>query len=72
VQPRCYGVSRDGKELLRAYQIGGHSESGQSAGWKLFRLDDVSNLSVTDDSFQGPRPPYNTNDKAMATIYCCL
>ena len=72
MEPHCYGVSRDRKELLRAYQIGGHSKSGQSEGWKLFRLDDVIDLSVTDDSFQGPCPLYNPNDKAMATVYCCL
>jgi hypothetical protein len=72
VEPHCYGVSRDGKELLRGYQISGHSESGQSEGWKLFRLDGMSDLSVTDDSFEGPHPLYNLNDKAMATVYCCL
>jgi hypothetical protein len=72
VEPHCYGVSRDGKELLRGYQISGHSECGQSEGWKLFRLNDVSDLGVTNDSLKGPRTLYNPNDKAMAAVYCCL
>ena len=71
-EPHCHGVSKDGNELLRAYQVGGHSESGQTEGWKLFRLDELSSLSITDQSFAGPRPDYNPNDKAMASIYCNL
>ncbi len=71
-EPHCYGTSRDGNELLRAYQIGGHSESGNPIGWKLFRLDELSSLSIREDSFSGPRPQYNPNDPAMASIYCRL
>ena len=69
VEPHCYGVSKDGNELLRAYQTGGHSESSKPVGWKLFRLDELSELSTTEDSFTSPRPQYNPNDKAMSSIY---
>lgn len=71
-EPHCYGVSKDEKELLRAYQIGGYSESGQSQGWKLFRVEELSSISITDESFPGARPLYNRSDKAMVTVYCCL
>jgi hypothetical protein len=71
-EPHCYGASKEGNELLRAYQTGGYSESGNPVGWKLLRLDEFSNLSITGDSFAGPRPQYNPNDPAMASIYCCL
>ena len=71
-EPHCYGVSKDGNELLRAYQTGGYSESGNPVGWKLLRLVELSNLSIMEDSFAGPRPQYNPKDKAMASIYCCL
>jgi len=72
VEPHYYSESRDRNELLRAYQIGGHSESGQPQGWKLFRINELSSLSITEKTFPGPRPQYNPNDKAMATVYCCL
>ena len=72
VEPHCYGVSKNDKELLRAYQTGGYSESGNPVGWKLFSVEKISNLDVSSDTFEGPRFQYNPNDKAMATIYCCL
>jgi hypothetical protein len=66
VEPFCYGVSHAGYELLRAYQIEGHSESGSSSGWKLFRVDEMSELSVAEDV----RASFNPNDPAMEIIYC--
>ena len=71
-EPHCYGVSKDGNELLRAYQISGHSESKNPMHWKLFRLDKLSDLSTTEDAFPSPRPDYNPNDPAMASIYSRL
>ena len=71
VEPFCYGVHRDtGNEVLRSYQVGGHSESGEPVGWKLFRVAEISNLVVTDKHFTGVRDYYNPNDSAMKTIYC--
>lgn len=66
----CYGISTAGNELLRAYQIGGYSQSGKSVGWKLFRVSNISNLKVIDKSFENIRPGYNPRDSAMTTIYC--
>lgn len=71
-EPHCYGVSHENYELLRVYQIGGHSQSGQPVGWKLLRLDQLSHLSLTNTTFTVPRPDYNPEDKAMASIHCQL
>ena len=71
-EPHCHGVSKDGNDLLRAFQVGGHSESGNPVGWKLLRLDELSGLQITSQTFSGPRPLYNPADKAMARVYCCL
>jgi predicted DNA-binding transcriptional regulator YafY len=70
VEPFCYGVSTTGNEVLRAYQTGGYSESGNPIGWKLFRVSEISNLTLTDEHFDGVRPGYNPDDSAMTTIYC--
>lgn len=32
LEPYCYGLSKKGKELLKAYQISGYSSSGKSEG----------------------------------------
>jgi predicted DNA-binding transcriptional regulator YafY len=70
VEPFCHGISTVGNDVLRCWQIGGYSESGKPQGWKLFRMDAISNLTITDEAFEGRRPRYNPNDSAMTTIYC--
>lgn len=69
-EPFCYGVSKNGHELLRAYQLEGHSESGNPSGWKLFRVAKIQQLEITDNHFEGTRPEYNPYDKTMKIIYC--
>lgn len=71
-EPYCYGFSAAGKELLRAYQVAGYSESGNPQGWKLFHVEKMMNLHVSDISFAGTRPEYNPQDPAMEVVYCSL
>ncbi len=70
VEPFCHGISTVGNDVLRGWQIGGYSESGEPQGWKLFQVDTISHLTITDEVFEGRRPGYNPNDSAMLTIYC--
>lgn len=72
VEPHCHGCSKDDNDLLRGYQIGGYSSSGEPVGWKMFRLDRLSGLVVTETTFHGARPEYDPHDNRMATVYCCL
>ena len=65
VEPHCLGVGSDGQVLLRAFQVAGASASGEPAHWKLLRVDRIRQLRATDETFDGPRPQYNPNDKAM-------
>jgi len=69
-EPYCYGVSRKGNDLLRAFQTGGYSESSEPANWKLFAVEKMSNITITDEEFSGNRPEYKLNDPAMEDIYC--
>ncbi|RJR08456.1 hypothetical protein C4588_05560 [Candidatus Parcubacteria bacterium] len=71
VEPFCYGRGKSGNDLLRGYQVDGHSNSGHPA-WKLFNVSKISNLSVTDKGFNNIRPHYNPQDSAMKYIYCCV
>jgi hypothetical protein len=73
IEPHCYGISTEGNELLRAFQVNGYSNSGNPIGWKLFRVDNIMSMESTGDTFVSPRPGYNPlGDKAMAQIYCKL
>ncbi|MGC1122061.1 MAG: hypothetical protein WBA22_13305 [Candidatus Methanofastidiosia archaeon] len=71
-EPYCYGVSAAGKEVLRAYQVEGYSESDKPQGWKLFRVEKMMNLHVSDIFFAGTRPEYNPRDPTMEVIYCSI
>ena len=70
VEPFAYGSTEAGNEVLRAFQTGGHSVSGQSVGWKLFRVDAIENLLVTAEHFAGARTEYNPDDPVLATVHC--
>ena len=70
VEPFCYGCSTKNNDILRAYQIGGYSSSGNPDGWKLYTVKKMSNLKIKSDSYAGNRQYYNPNDKSMVEIYC--
>ena len=72
VEPHCHGLSADGTEVLRAYQIGGHSKSGHPVGWKLIELSRISGLQHEDTTFTNNRPGYNPGDQSMSSIHCAL
>jgi predicted DNA-binding transcriptional regulator YafY len=72
VQPHVYGDDHTGDRLLSAYQVSGGSASGESRGWKSFRLDRVATVELDDGSFHGARPEFQRNDGAFARIVCQL
>lgn len=72
VEPYCYGISRTGKEVLRAYQVDGESTSGEFIGWKLFSLKKVCNIKILNQQFNTTREGYNPQDSVMTEIFCNL
>jgi hypothetical protein len=70
VEPYAYGTDAGGAEILRGYQISGHSESGASRAWKLFRVGEIGEVQVLDETFARPRKGYMRNDPSMTSIYC--
>ena len=69
VEPYVYGRSNTGDELLRAYQLRGVSRSG-TPGWKVFRVDDISSVSVTFEPFTAPRAGYDPADAVITFVNC--
>ena len=73
IEPHCLGYSSEGNQLLRAFQRSGASASHESVDWKLFRVDRIRSLSVSEEQFDGPRPGYNPADQIMkGGIIACL
>lgn len=70
VEPYCHGVSTAGHEVLRGYQIGGYSQSGNPTSWKLYEVAKMSGLSQTEQAFATNRAGYNPNDRGMSSIHC--
>jgi hypothetical protein len=69
VEPYACGRERSGDILLRCYQQSGGSESGQTTGWKLLKVSEISSIHEINNSFN-PRQTYRRNDKAMKFIFC--
>ncbi len=70
VEPYCHGVTKGGHELLRGYQTTGYSSRGRPEGWRLFRLDEMADLTVTEKSFRVRWFGYDPDDAAMDRIFC--
>lgn len=69
VEPYALGVGDGGRLLLRGYQVRGHSPSRET-GWKLFRVDEIEDLTALEESFAAPQPGYLRNDPTMTKIIC--
>lgn len=70
-EPYAYGITKQGHEAVRCYQIGGSSESSIPA-WKLFLTDRMVGLVVTEKTFAGTAPGYAHGDKGLNPLYCCV
>jgi hypothetical protein len=70
VEPHVYGRNAGGSELLRAYQLRGQSHSGETVGWKMFHVEDISYLAVTFEPFTAPRAGYASVDKVITFVNC--
>lgn len=69
VEPYTYGLTRNGKEALRAYQTEGESRSNDSLGWRLFLLSEIENMTLLNNKYSSFRQGYNPNDRGMSKIY---
>ncbi len=70
VAPYCHGLTTAQREAVRAVQILGGSRSRDIASGKLWSVDKLRGLRVTDEPFLPTDPRYNPNDKAFAVIHC--
>jgi hypothetical protein len=72
VEPQAYGIGLSGREVLRARQIGGGSQSGQFLIAKLFDVEKISGLKETGEHFRQALPQHNPKDSAMRKVFISL
>lgn len=72
VEPQTYGLSKTGKEVLRAYQVSGESRAGVNSMPKLFDLSKITALERTHNRFAEAFPAHNLDDSAMVEVFATL
>ena len=74
IEPVCFGVSKAGNKVLRAWDNEGASHTAYKGeqplpGWRLFRLDKILSIKPTGEIFTQMRPNFNPNgDKSMTSV----
>ena len=69
IEPVVLGTHfQSGNPVVRAWQIQGASDTPDNLpGWRMFRVDRISRLKVTENTFDTPRPQYDPNDDHIAS-----
>ena len=74
VEPVCFGYSKAGNLVLRAWDLEGSSHRGYLGlkplpSWRLFRSDKILSFKPTGEYFDTPRPNFNPKgDKGMTKV----
>lgn len=74
IEPVCFGYSKAGNPVLRAWDLEGASHRAYLGkkplpSWRLFRVDKIVSFRPTAENFDTPRPGYNPNgDKSMTNV----
>lgn len=71
VEPYLHGRTRAGKEVLRAYQIGGTSGTGRRFAWKLFDVEHIEAVQPVQVTFS-LRADYRARDRSVPTVHCSV
>ena len=74
IEPVCFGYSKAGNPILRAWDDAGASHTNYKGkqplpGWRIFRLDKILSFKPSGEKFDAPKPGYNlTGDKSMSRV----
>lgn len=72
VEPHKVGQTTRGNDALDGFQSGGRGNDVNPPDWGQFLLPKISGLTVTDQTFDGPRPKYSPTDERWIRVYCRL
>lgn len=68
VEPHTLGHSTKGVLTLSAWQLSG----GSATSWRDYHCNKMTNVSVTEQQFSGPRPGYNPHPTTFSSVVCRL
>jgi predicted DNA-binding transcriptional regulator YafY len=74
IEPVCFGYSKSGNPVLRAWDMEGASHRAYLGekplpSWRMFRIDKIEFIRPSQETFDTPRPNYNPNgDRSMETV----
>lgn len=74
IEPVCFGYSKAGNPVLRAWDDEGASHTAYKGeqplpGWRLFRVDKIQSFKPSGEKFTTPKPGYNfKGDKSMTRV----
>jgi len=74
IEPVAFGLSKKGNPVLRAWDREGASHRGYLGkkplpSWRFFRVDKMEFIRPTQETFDTPRPNYNSSgDKSMSRL----
>lgn len=73
IEPYCYWETPRGQRMIRAYQRSGYSHSGESEGWKTFKVLDIQTLNTHSERFAlPPRDGYRPFDMPVACFFAMI
>src|ERR1700674_881338 len=72
VEVHDVGFTEDDNPIVRAWQVSGGIGNNETVGWKLLRLDEVSEAVTTHHPSLAPREGYRPGDPIMKGITCQL
>lgn len=73
VEPHMVAYNKTGKLILSAWFLRRGSDSSDGPGWRTYVLDEISQLTISNQTFDGPRPNYRPDGgKSFDRIQCAL
>jgi len=69
-EPHLCGRTTAGHDALSAWMRPGWSRADPEGGWRMFRLDGMSDAQILPETFDGPRSGFNAEDPHFVEIYC--
>ena len=73
VEPHMVAYNSTENLALSAWYLSGASESSRATGWREYLVAAMRNITVLEETFQGPRPGYQPNGgKSFHRVVCAL
>lgn len=69
VRPTKIGVLHNGNPSFEGYWVAGESISGTMPPWRLYNLDKIATLTISEVVFTEVGPEYKPTDKRFKTIH---